>query len=499
MKAVAYLRVSSQEQSLERQYDDIEKFASEKNLTLVKIFEDKISGSATKTDERVGFNQMKRYIQLNEDVKNILVLEISRLGRKNNDIQNVVEECIEKGINIHIDDLNISTLDDKGKRSFASEMMISMLGVMASNEARLLSSRISSGKMSRARKNLAFGGKIIGYIKGEDGTPIIDKIEAPMIKKIFELASKDLGMRNVSAIIESEFGRKIAIGTLSGIIRNSFHKGERKYLDLELTVPAIVSKELWQKANDSINNRNKFGSRTNVNTNIIHGKINCICGNVMHQKVIPQGRIDSFVCKDEKCKNSINRPWLFRMVRKVVARHAQKTKDKQVRESFKLQISSYKAKININNKEIEKLVNRQKRARDLYADLDFTKEEYNEVKDNVLAKINEYNHINNKLNEVIITSENALKTDIEHFSEDLELFKVEIKNIISHVVIDKERVLINIFGWREYDLHKPNSIKLGWEARKPLNERYLNEELPLKRSIDDENLEMMIDNFLSNK
>ena len=315
MKAVAYLRVSTQDQSLERQYDDIKKFASTKKLTLVQIFEDKISGSKTKTDERVGFNQMETYLKLNEDVKNILVLEISRLGRKNNDIQNVVEKYIEKGINIHIDDLDISTLDKKGNRSFASEIMISLLGVMAANEARLLSSRISSGKMSRARKNLAFGGKIIGYKKGEDGTPIIDEIQAPMIKKIFEFASKGLGMRNVSTMIESEFGRKIAIGTLSGIIRNSFHKGERKYNNLELTVPAIVSEELWKIANDSINNRSKFGSRTNVNTNIISGKIKCACGNVMHQKVIPQGRIDSFICKDEKCKNAINRPWLFRMVR----------------------------------------------------------------------------------------------------------------------------------------------------------------------------------------
>lgn len=497
MKAVAYLRVSTQDQSLERQYEDVEKFASKKNLTLVKIFEDKISGSKTKTDERVGFNQMETYIKLNKDVKNILVLEISRLGRKNNDIQNVVEKYIEKEINIHIDDLNISTLDDKGKRSFASEMMISMLGVMSSNETRLLSTRISSGKMSRARKNLAFGGKIIGYKKGEDGTPIIDETDAPMIKKIFELASKQLGMRNVSAMIESEFGRKIAIGTLSGIIRNSFHKGERKYIDLELAVPAIVSKELWQKANDSINSRSKFGSRTNINTNIIHGKINCECGNVMHQKVIPQGRIDSFVCKDDKCKNSINRPWLFRMVRKVVERHAQKTKDEQVRENFKLQISSHKVKIDLNNKEIDKLENRQKRARDLYADLDFTKEEYNQMKADVGAKKEGYNIHNIKLNEAIKASENALKIDIKHFSEDLELFKAEIQDIISHVIIDKERVLINIFGWREYDLHKPNSVKLGWEARKPLNERYLNEELPLRQPIDDENLEMMINNYSS--
>ena len=497
MKAVAYLRVSTQEQSLERQYEEIEKLASDKNLTLVKIFEDKISGSKTKAGDRIGFKKMETYIKLNDDVKNILVLEISRLGRKNNDIQNVVEKWREKGINLHIKDLNISTFDETGKRSFGSELMISLLGVMSSNEGRLLGTRISSGKMSRARKNLAFGGKIIGYKKGEDGTPVIDEIEAPIIKKIFEFASKDLGMRNVSTMIESEFGRKIAIGTLSGIIRNSFHKGLRKYNDLELTVPAIVSEELWQMANDSINNRSKFGSRTNVNTNIIYGKINCKCGNVMHQKVIPQGRIDSFVCKDEKCKNSINRPWLFRMVRRVVERHAQKTKDEQVREKFKLQISSHKVELDLNNKQIEKLEKRRQRARDLYADLEFTKEEFNETKADVDTKIEEYNTINNKLNEVIKASRNALKTDIKHFNEDLELFKAEIQDIISHVIIDKETVVINIFGWREYELYKPNSVKLGWEARKPLNERYLNEELPLRIAIDDENLEMMIDDFLS--
>ena len=497
MKAVAYLRVSTQEQSLERQHDDIKKFASIKKLTLVEIFEDKISGSKTKTDEREGFIKMEKYLQLNEDVKNILVLEISRLGRKNNDIQNVVEKYIEKGINIHIDDLDITTLDKKGNRSFASELMISLLGVMAANESRLLSSRISSGKMSRASKNLAFGGKIIGYNKGEDGTPIIDDIEAPIIKRIFELTSKELGMRNVSAMIESEFGRKFATGTLSGIVRNSFHKGERKYLDLELSVPAIVSKELWQKANESINNRKKFGSRTNVNTNIIHGKINCVCGNVMHQKVIPQGRLDSFLCKDEKCKNSINRPWLFRMVRRVVERHAQKTKDEQVRENFRLQISSHKVKIEINNKEIEKLERRKIKARNDFYDDELPDEEYREMKAEITTKKENYNNINNKLYEAIKASEYALKTDIKHFSEDLELFKAEIQDIISHVIIDKERVVINIFGWREYDLYKPNSIKLGWEARKPLNERYLNEDLPLRCPIDDENLEMMIDDFLS--
>ncbi len=496
MKGVAYLRVSTNDQSLERQYEDIQKFAFEKGIELVKIFEDKISGFKTSVDERNGFVQMEEFIDENNDIQHVLVLEISRLGRKNNDIQNIVEKYIEKGINIHINDLNISTLDSKGNRSFASEMMISMLGVMASNESRLLSSRISSGKMSRARKNLAFGGKIIGYCKGKDGTPQIDDNESPIVYRIFELVSKGLGMRNVSAMIETEFNRKISVGTLNGIIRNSFHKGERKYNGLVLKVPAIVSKEIWDKANKSIDSRKKFRSRVAVNTNIIQGKIKCICGNTMHQKVIPKGRIDIFICKDTNCKNSINRPWLFRMVRKVVERHAKLTKEKEIREKFKLQISSYKAKIELKNNEILKLRKRIKRARDLYIDLEFSKDEYYEIKTNTEEKIDALIKDITNMEKVVVSSDKALKNGINHFSDNLELFKEEIKDIISHVIIDKSRVLLNIYGWREYDLSKPNSIKLGWEARKPLQERYLNEKLPLRVNDKDEDLDMMIDEYL---
>jgi hypothetical protein len=51
-------------------------------------------------------------------------------------------------------------------------------------------------------------------------------------------------------------------------------------------------------ANDSINNRSKFG-RTNVN-NIIHEK-SIVNVAMLCIKVIPQGRIDS-LCKDENVK-----------------------------------------------------------------------------------------------------------------------------------------------------------------------------------------------------
>jgi DNA invertase Pin-like site-specific DNA recombinase len=499
MRAVAYLRVSTQDQSTLRQREDIEKYVKINGIELVKVFEDKISGSKKDKSQRIGFKAMEKFIDDDEAIKHILTLEISRLGRRSNEVSNIVQKYLDKDINIHFVKQDLKTIEHDGKRSSTAALIISVMGAMAQTEAELMGQRISSGIMSKARKNQVFGGKIIGYKKGVNGTPIIDEKQAPIIRRAFELAAEGLGMRNISAILESEFDKKMAIGTLSGLIRNSFHKGERKFNSLVLEVPAIVSKELWQKANESIDSRGRFGSRKYVYPNIVQGKITCgVCGNIMHQKVIPSGRLDLFVCKDDKCKNSINRPWLFRMIRLTVERHAQKTKDKQVRKKFRLQITSHNAQFESNTKLIEKINKRNRRARKLYLDLESTQIEYDMDKLEIEKELDQI-HANNKLLlETIKNTEKALNNDIEHFSDELAIFKMEIEDILSKVIINKDMVLINIYGWREYELYKPNSVKLGWEARKPLNERYKNETLPLRHPIDDDQLAIMSENEISN-
>ncbi|SHI99710.1 Site-specific DNA recombinase [Arenibacter nanhaiticus] len=498
-KAVAYLRVSSEEQNLQRQREDIAEFATSKNLKLVRVFEDTVSGSKTDAEQREGFIQLEKYLEDNKDITDILVLEISRLGRKNRDILNVVEKYAEQGICIHFKDLGISTLEPNGSRSIASEMLISLFGIMVANESRLLSSRIKSGKLSSAKKNKAFGGKIIGFKKGKDGTPIIDNDEAPIIKKIFELCASGLGMRSISAMIETEFDRKLHMSTLGGIIRNPFHKGERVYMDLTLEVEPIVSKELWQKANDSMNSRSKFGTKTKVHTNVVEGRIKCHCGNPMYQRVIESGRLNLYICKDPKCKNSINRPWLFRMVKKVVERHAKKQKDEQYKKDIDLQITSLEAQIQLNNREEKKLTERKSKAMDLYMDGDFSKEEWETKRSEIEGRYQIIKADNSKLKEYIELLRNDRKSEIKHFSDDLEEFKIEIKDVVNYVEVDKNSVIINVFGRWSYDLEKPNPSKLGWESKKPESERYKNEELPLRFPIEDDDIDMMVDDYLKEK
>ncbi|WP_159021257.1 recombinase family protein [Formosa sp. L2A11] len=497
--AVAYLRVSTEEQSLDRQYEEVKVFAESKNLKLVKIFEDKISGSKTKASDRKGFNLMEKHLNKNADIKHILVLEISRLGRKNYDIQTVIEKYIELGVNIHIKDLGQSTLDEKGNRNLASELIISMLGIMAGNESRLLSDRIKSGKMSRARQNKGFNSKIIGYKKGEDETPIIDEEQAPLIRRIFELACQDMGMRSISSVIQSEFGQKFAMGTLGGIIKNTFHKGERKYNDLILEVPAIVSPEIWDKANKLIQSRSKYARRTIVNPNIVQGKISCgECGNILHQKVIPDARLNQFICSNDDCKNSINRPWLFTMVKLAVEEHGKQTRDKHAIENYKNKISSNKDIINLNKLEIKKREKKLSKIRLMYVDDEFTKEEYQELTKDVKDEIKSLTTRINTLNDEITAYKNALTNPIEHFSNDYTVLKDEIKDIVHKVEIYKDRVTINLFGHRIYDLQKPNSSKLGWMSRKIKEGIEIKLELPLRKPISDEQVELMKDDYIRN-
>ena len=92
MKTIALLRISSDQQDLQRQRNDIKSFSKSKNFKLIKTFEEIMSGSKTRIEDRTGINDMMSYLDANNDIKNVLVLEVSRIGRRNVDVLNVVEQ-----------------------------------------------------------------------------------------------------------------------------------------------------------------------------------------------------------------------------------------------------------------------------------------------------------------------------------------------------------------------------------------------------------------------
>ena len=95
-KVIGYLRVSSQDQDLEKNKADILVFANERKLGHVAWVEEKVSG--VKTWKK---RELANAVDLLTSGDWLIVAELSRLGRSTLDILEVLSVLREKGVNVY--------------------------------------------------------------------------------------------------------------------------------------------------------------------------------------------------------------------------------------------------------------------------------------------------------------------------------------------------------------------------------------------------------------
>jgi site-specific DNA recombinase len=446
MKAVVYARVSSTDgsQSTQRQIDDLKHYAKSKNLDVVEVFTDEISATKKKFDDRKSFNLMRAYIKEN-NITNILVSELSRISRRYIDTVNFIEECYLDKINIHIQKDNLTTLRNDGIKDSVTHMMIGMLSSIAEMEAETLSQRICSGKANAARNGGDFNSKIYGYKADENGRPIINEEEAPLVRQIFKMVLEGIGSRRIANYLNDNYKTKNwKAATVHSIVRNSFYCGERKYKKIIIPVPAIVSQEIFREANDFVNSRKRFvGSPNGTYINPFASFIKCACKSVMHQIVQKSNRSENFRCSKQCGISSVNRTFLIREVRMIVENNAKILKDKEVRGRLKLTIDSNTATINNNIREIEKNKNKLDTLFDKWMEKKVTDEKYNSKSNEYsinIEKLDAENLILQKTNKDILGS---LEQEILHYSDDLNVFKMQLLKVIESITIDKLEAEVN--------------------------------------------------------
>ncbi len=504
IKAVAYLRVSTKGQSLDRQEEEIEKYAIENGYIIEKYFKDKVSSMKVSIDKRTGFNKLKEYLfDANNKVETLLVHEVSRLGRKSFEVHNVIEEFSQKRVNIHIMDMRQSTLNENGIKKPESNIIISILASMAENENRLLSDRIRGGLLTSAKQGLAFSDKITGYKKGKDGKPTIDEEQELIVRRIYELAENNTTLYFISKAIKKEFKKEINSKTISGIIKNPFYKGDRKYLGETIPVPPIVTKETWYNANEFLNKRKVFTKRYRVNVNLVEGKIECYkCGNTMHQVVIKKGRSDMFKCSKKCSRVTVNRPWLYEMIRYVVEKHTKKVNDKKFKNDLNKQIKE--------NEQLEADLLRQKditesaqlRNYDMFLKGKISEAIYDKTGERYVKELKNISLQLNECQKKVESYKKALKTKPKHFSNDLKTFKVQIQDILESVEVNDSYVIINIGNVVLYEIPQLSGTKIGWANRKYKGEGMVFKSpfttgIKVRGYVTDEQLEMMINNELN--
>lgn len=290
-----------------------------------------ISGVSTAKRER--FNEMI------EDAKAgmfdlIVTKEVSRFARNTLDSIRFTRELLASGVAVYFQNDNINTLDED------SELRLTIMSSMAQDESRKISTRVRFGHQQAIKKGTVLGtNNMYGYIK-KGGKLIIDETQADFVRELFEMyATGKFSMKQMEKHfyqkgIRNSKGKMLSHSTMSNIIRNPKYKGyyagnkvritdlftkKQKFLPEEEwvmykdetgeTVPAIVSEELWDKANEVLYMRSQdviTAQHKTVHQNLLTGKLICAhCGMPYYRKdAVSKGgeKISKWVCSG-KIKN----------------------------------------------------------------------------------------------------------------------------------------------------------------------------------------------------
>ena len=274
LRVTFYARVSTdkdeQLNSLENQVQYYtELIRSKSNWTYVPGYIDEgISGTSTKKRDS--------FLRMIADAKAgrfdfIITKEISRFSRSTLDSIQYTQELLEHDVGVLFQNDNINTLDSD------SEFRLVVMAGVAQDEVRKLSERLKFGFRQAIKNGHVLGNdKLWGYDK-KDCVLTINEAEAQVVRRVFHLyANEQMGIRRISQQLYDEGftsrkGNAFNVLTIRHILENPKYKGwycanksqtvdyrsKRKiFLDEsewvmypDPSIPAIVSEELWDRAN----------------------------------------------------------------------------------------------------------------------------------------------------------------------------------------------------------------------------------------------------------
>ena len=131
-RAVLYLRVSKNEQTIENQQLELERVAAARGWRVIAIFKDEGISCAFGREVRAQYDTMlKQGVQAKFDV--VLAWDVSRLSRSLVDLVTTLDELHACGIDLYLHQQAIDTTTPAGKAMFQ------MCGVFAEFERGILS------------------------------------------------------------------------------------------------------------------------------------------------------------------------------------------------------------------------------------------------------------------------------------------------------------------------------------------------------------------------
>jgi len=224
MKAVGYIRVSTEEQaregvSLDNQRKRIEYFCGAKEWTLGRIYADEgISGSSLKRDgvqELISDCKQGKF-----DV--VVIYKLDRLTRSVKDLGTLIEMFDKSDVAFSSVSDNFDTTTANGK------LVLNILGSVAQWERDIISERTRDALAHKRSERQIYSPLPLGFEAGEDGRLIENKNELAIVKQIRTLRQRGLSYQKIAdklntGGLKTKKGLVWRKGTVYKVLQNPIH------------------------------------------------------------------------------------------------------------------------------------------------------------------------------------------------------------------------------------------------------------------------------------
>lgn len=348
LRAAIICRVSGTAQDYKRQVEAMRLLCIGYILDESDIYADKISGYSS-TDSRPQLTKLLNHIE-NGTKKYALIVsqEVSRLGRNPRASKDLVEYFAAKGIQVHVPTVGYAFKPD-GKRNEAFHIIYAVFAEQANTEGMLRKVRSISGMVEKMKQGHCGAGIMLpfGYSKDENKKLILNPIEAPIVKEMFQMVVDGLGSKAIAHILNE---RKVPTktqtvikkgfikmpksdnqkstdnmtwvdGTVISILKNPIHKGQRNYTfetedsilnnsayqhiqnynTIIIPSPATVSTELFDDVQAIMKLRITNKTRETRYLYLLKGLLKCSkCGRNYVGRFRPSGKDEFYECSSSR-------------------------------------------------------------------------------------------------------------------------------------------------------------------------------------------------------
>jgi site-specific DNA recombinase len=242
MRAIGYIRVSTENQNgddvfgLETQRECIKDHCEANGLELVEIYEDPALSGNLPPLERPGLGRALETLKAG-DIEQFIVPRLDRLAR-----DTMLALWLEKEIRKTGAEL-ISISEPYRWEDPIQKLPLTMVAAFAEFERSLITTRLSSGRKTKARQGGYAGGKApIGYKETRGAKAlVVDEEKAATVRRVFELrdANPEASLKTLADILNTEghttkTGKPFHPMQVKRIIdRRTVYEGSYKYAGVE--------------------------------------------------------------------------------------------------------------------------------------------------------------------------------------------------------------------------------------------------------------------------